>query len=149
MIPFTRQDRSAENSEEIGKHWGVCFDLVLEEFKYESLEKKCQEAFDIIRQNFDQVNLEDLRENDVVVYHEKYEFSTAWGCPQHFGIIIQPSNDLNKIRVKSQWGWTETYLHYLPVAHSYYGNHVTFWRHRPVNSVIPTVQNLTLEGAHA
>lgn len=122
-----------ESAKEIGKHWGVWFDFVLEAygFKLADEDHECAPAFNLIRKNFEQVDIQDVLPGDIVVYHDlesEYREFKRWGNPEHFGIIYKASNEVQDIRVQSQWGYTKTYRHFLGAVPNIYGQHVTFWR---------------------
>ena len=131
------------------KHWGVCYDYALEQFGFDKdtwCGRGCWRAFCYIQENFIQIPFNMAEKGDMVVYHDRERKDRyrndpdfdIWGEIEHFGIVLEPNKQYEKIIVKSQWGWTRLYIHEVGAVPSIYGNAVTFWRHKDNKKAIET-----------
>ena len=120
---FVDENISLKLIKERKKSSGVCFNYALKNYGLYFLE----EGIEYLQCYYTKINLEQLKKGDIVTFY--------WGdvggkIIEHFGIVVKPNTDINKIIIRSKWGQTgifETNTRTLP---DIYGNRVCFFRRK-------------------
>ena len=99
---------------------GCCFNYALDDYDL----VYCEDAYDLITENYEQIYLEDAEEGDIAVYFDNLME------PKHFAIIQKTDGTIKNTIIRSKWGCFGVYETNIEEVPQLYGCLCEIWRKR-------------------
>ena len=93
----------------------------------------CREAYNLLEDEYEQINIRNAKNGDIISYHEISDFKNKYEKPcsenaLHFAMIKNTNGTLKSTIIKSKWGIDGVFESNLFDVPDCYGNAIVIWR---------------------
>lgn len=106
---------------------GMCFNYATKNYNLEY----CEDCLSYIKERYIQIDISEIKRGDIVIIYDNfnlYDNEPHEGTVNHFAVIIQASDDISNIIIRSKWGECGIFEGRLIDLPADYGGRVCFYR---------------------